>query len=71
VTYELTDNQGTVTLSVSFADEDIDLQGQIDVKGTDADALNYLPTFEGDLRRNYAYLWPLPVMPPMPPMGGM
>lgn len=60
---------GTTTIAVDFADEGITLTGETAVKGNESDALRYLPTFEADLRRNYADLFPLPPQPA--PQGGM
>lgn len=60
-------DDNTATISVSFLDEGIDLQGNTSVKGGVAEALRYLPLFEADLRRNFSYLFPLPEMQ----QGGM
>lgn len=50
----------TTKIDVSFADEDVVLTGCTYVKGGEEEALAYLPTFERDLRRNYAHLFPQP-----------
>ena len=66
--HEIIDNQnGTTTIKVNFTDESIELPGETTVKGGEAEALNYLPTFEADLRRNFANLFPTPETPE----GGM
>jgi hypothetical protein len=68
MTYIVTVNDdGTTTIEISFIDEGVNLQGRTNVKGGELEALNYLPVFEADLRRNYADLFPLPLMPE----GGM
>ena len=54
---------GTTKLNVSFADEKINLAGETRVKGSQADAIAYLPTFVSDLKRNFAELFPLPPAP--------
>lgn len=51
-------NENEVLLSVNFDDENVDLQGEIRIKGTQEDALKYLPVFEKDLRRNFADKFP-------------
>lgn len=53
-------DDGTARIDVSFADEGVDLQGTTTVKGGEAEAIAYLPTFEADLRRNYRHLFPEP-----------
>lgn len=64
MTYEFIDNQnGTTTINVSFTDENVELQGTTTIKGGEQEALEYLPVFEADLRRNYSDLFPLPEMP--------
>lgn len=60
-------DDNTASISVSFLDEGIDLQGNTSVKGGEAEALRYLPVFEADLRRNFSDRFPLPEMP----QGGM
>ena len=62
---------GTSTIAVDFTDEDVALQGSTKVVGGQSQAQQYLPTFESDLRRNYSYLFPVPVVNPNPPGGGM
>lgn len=57
---------GTVRIAVSFRDEGVDLSGVTHIRGSEADALRYLPVFEQDLRRNFAHLFPLP--PPAVPV---
>ena len=65
MTYTLTVNpDGTTTIQVDFADEGVGVQGQTSIKGGEVEALRYLPTFEADLRRNFADLFPIPEMPP-------
>jgi len=55
---------GTTTIQVDFADEGVVAQGQTSIKGGEVEALRYLPTFEADLRRNFADLFPVPEIPP-------
>jgi hypothetical protein len=55
---------GTSTIQVDFADEEVSLTGETNVKGGEAEALRYLPIFEADLRRNFAELFPVPELPP-------
>ncbi len=59
---------GTTKLTVSFLDEGVNLTGETHVKGGQAEALAYLPTFVSDLKRNFAELFPVP---PAPQQGGM
>lgn len=54
---------GITRINVDFSDEGVNLQGETTVKGGEAEALQYLPTFEADLRRNFSDLFPLPEMP--------
>jgi len=64
MTHNVTVNaDGTTAIQVDFADEGVNLQGQTSVKGDESAALAYLPTFEADLRRNNAELFPLPEAP--------
>lgn len=64
MTYVITENpDGTATIQVDFADENVDLQGVTSVKGGEVEALRYLPVFEADLRRNFAHLFPVPEQP--------
>lgn len=51
---------GTSTIQVDFIDEGVNLQGEINVKGSDAQVLAYLKVFENDLRLNFADLFPAP-----------
>lgn len=60
---------GTAKINVDFSDEGVNLQGETFVKGGEVEALNYLPVFEQDLRRNYYELFPKPE--PEPIEGGM
>ena len=72
MTYTMAVNSGgTTTIQINFADENVDLQGEISVKGGEAEAMRYLPTFEADLRRNFTELFPVPEMPAMPEGGGL
>lgn len=72
MTHTLTVNQdGTTTLVVDFADEGVELLGETTVKGGEAEALQYLPVVEADLRRNYAHLFPAPEPDPVPSEGEM
>jgi hypothetical protein len=56
-------DNGTTTINVDFLDENVNLQGETHVKGGIDAATAYLPFFERDMRRNFAELFPLPVMP--------
>ena len=47
-------------LTVSFADENVDLTGETVVAGGEAEAVAYEPFFEADLRRNFADKFPQP-----------
>lgn len=51
-------NENEVLLCVDFSDENVELQGEIRIKGNQEDALKYLPVFERDLRRNFADKFP-------------
>lgn len=64
-------SDGTTTLRVDFSDEGVPLQGEIRVRGGEAEALAYLPVFEADLRRNFASQYPLLLRPveALPPEG--
>lgn len=65
MTYLITENpDGIMTIQVDFADENVDMQGETRVKGDEAKAMSYLPTFEADLRRNFADLFPIPEILP-------
>lgn len=64
MTYEIIKNtDGTTTLRMSFIDENVDLQGEISIKGGVEDATSYVPFFENDLRCNFADKFPVPEMP--------
>ena len=64
MTHVITENiDGIATIRVSFSDEGVILTGETSVKGDESAALNYLPTFESDLRRNFADQFPAPEMP--------
>lgn len=67
MTYTLTFAGNLTNISVSFADEGVDLTGETSVIGGEQKALDYLPFFERDLRRNFADRFPQPE----PPVGGM
>lgn len=47
-------------LTISFADENVDLTGETVVAGGEAEAVAYEPFFEADLRRNFADKFPQP-----------
>jgi len=67
---QLIENQdGTTTICADFKDENVNLQGEITVKGGETEALCYLPFFEADLRRNFAERFPVPE--PITEAGGM
>ncbi len=60
MTYTIAIGEDNVAvLRVDFADEGVDLQGEIKVPGGEGKALAYLPIFEADLRRNFSYLFPV------------
>ena len=64
MTYTITvHDDGTSTLHLSFADEGVDLAGEVSVRGDAAAAETYAPVFARDLRSNYADLFPQPEMP--------
>ena len=64
MTYTITvQDDGTSTLHVTFADEGVDLAGEVSVRGDAAAAETYAPVFARDLRSNYADLFPQPEMP--------
>lgn len=50
----------TTKLTISFADENVDLTGETIVAGGEAAAVAYEPFFEADLRRNFADKFPQP-----------
>ena len=67
MTHEFAQTDNLTTILVSFADEGVDLVGETSVIGGEQKALDYLPFFEKDLRRNFADKFPQPE----PPAGGM
>ena len=64
---ELCQNDNLTTIKVSFADEGVELAGETTIIGDEQQALDYLPFFERDLRRNFAEKFPQPELP----AGGM
>ncbi|NNG67356.1 hypothetical protein [Caldanaerobacter subterraneus] len=61
MTYKITVlDDGTTKIEIDFSDEGVNLKGETTVKGGEVEALNYLPIFEEDLRRNYSELFPKP-----------
>ncbi|MDK2793480.1 MAG: hypothetical protein PWP75_108 [Caldanaerobacter sp.] len=64
-------DNGTTKIEVDFSDENVNLRGETFVKGGETEALNYLPVFEQDLRRNYSELFPKPDPETMPEEGMM
>jgi hypothetical protein len=63
MTYEIIKNiDGTTTLHMNFIDENVDIQGEISIKGGVEDATSYVPFFENDLRCNFADKFPVPEM---------
>ncbi len=58
-----------IRLTLDFMDEGIDLTGSMLVAGDESAALAYAHSFEQDLRRNNAELFPVPEIE-MPEMGG-
>ena len=67
MTHEFTQTDNLTIIQVSFADEGVDLVGETSVIGGEQKALDYLPFFEKDLRRNFADKFPQPESP----AGGM
>lgn len=67
MTYQLATEGNLTRITVNFADEGVDLTGETSVIGGEQKALDYLPFFEKDLRRNFADKFPQPE----PPAGGM
>lgn len=65
MTYTLTVLNGTTKIEVDFSDEGVNLQGETFIKGGEAEAENYIPIFEKDLRYNFADLFPKPEPEPM------
>jgi hypothetical protein len=64
MTYEIIKNiDGTTTLHMNFIDENVDIQGEINIQGGVEDATSYVPFFENDLRCNFADKFPVPEMP--------
>jgi len=64
MTYEIIKNiNRTTTLHMNFIDENVDIQGEINIKGGVEDATSYVPFFENDLRCNFADKFPVPEMP--------
>lgn len=61
----------TTQISVTFADEGVDLAGETSIIGDEQKASAYLPFFERDLRRNFADQFPQPEPPAGGMMGGM
>ena len=61
----------TTRINVSFSDEGVDLTGETSVIGGEQKALDYLPFFERDLRRNFADQFPQPELPAGGMMGGL
>lgn len=59
-------DDGTTTISVSFSDEGVDLNGETTVRGGETEAQRYLPVYEADLRHNFAHLFPRPEPESMP-----
>ncbi|MHB8182868.1 MAG: hypothetical protein ACYDDN_03830 [Candidatus Desulforudaceae bacterium] len=51
---------GTATIQIDFGDEGVELTGETNVKGGLDAAQRYLPTFEADLRSNFADRFPVP-----------
>ena len=63
MTYEIIENiDGTTTLHMNFIDENVDIQGEINIKGGVEDATSYVPFFENDLRCNFADRFPVSEM---------
>lgn len=63
MTYEIIKNiDGTTTLHMNFIDENVDIQGEICIKGGTEAAISYVPFFENDLRCNFADRFPVSEM---------
>jgi hypothetical protein len=63
MTYEIIENvDGTTTLHMNFIDENVDIQGEICIKGGTEAAISYVPFFENDLRCNFADRFPVSEM---------
>lgn len=60
------DENNIALLQVDFSDEGVNLQGEIRISGGEQRALQYLPIFEADLRKNYVYMFPT-----LEPEGGI
>lgn len=58
--HEITVVGSASILGISFVDEGVDLTEHIKVDGDEQAALEYLPFFEADTRRNYEHLFPQP-----------
>lgn len=71
MTHEFTQTGNMTNISVSFADEGVELTGETSVIGGEQKALDYLPFFERDLRRNFADKFPKPEIPAGGMMGGI
>jgi len=69
MTHSVVRNEKGTLLTINFGDEGVELTQSILVDGDEAKALQYLPFFEKDCRRNFAYLFPQPVQPE--PEGGI
>ena len=63
MTHDFTVGGNLTNITVSFADEGVDLTGETSVIGGEQKALDYLPFFERDLRRNFADKFPQPEIP--------
>lgn len=62
--YEITIVSENVSiLGVTFADEGVELTEHITVDDDEQKAIDYLPFFEKDCRRNYADKFPQPEQP--------
>lgn len=67
MTYQLTTEDNLTRIAISFTDEGVELAGETSVIGGEQNAIDYLPFFERDLRRNFADRFPQP----QPPADGM
>ena len=63
MTHVFTVDGNLTNIAVSFADEGVDLTGETSVIGGEQKAMDYLPFFERDLRRNFADKFPQPEIP--------
>ena len=71
MTHDFTVGGNLTNITVSFADEGVDLTGETSVIGGEQKALDYLPFFEKDLRRNFTDKFPQSEAPVGDMTGGV